>query len=162
MKLADLRKRIAASAWTPLASKCLAVAAALVALSAIGAGAFDHLFGKAMAHEALAHATVATPASSALAPPASSVAMVDAGPPEDASAPDAGSPAGITPDGKVALNSATEDDLRRLPGIGASKARAILKLRAKVGRFKRVEDLLRVKGIGRRSIAKLRPLVVFD
>ena len=60
------------------------------------------------------------------------------------------------------LNIASEDDLRRLPGVGASKAKAIVALRAKLGKFKRPEDLLRIKGIGRRSLARLRPLVVVD
>jgi competence protein ComEA len=63
---------------------------------------------------------------------------------------------------KVILNLATEEDLRRLSGIGPAKAKAILALRAKLGRFKRVEDLLRVKGIGRKRLARLRPLVVLD
>ena len=68
-----------------------------------------------------------------------------------------------TADGKVAINHATEADLRRLPGVGATRAKAILALRDKLGgRFKRPEDLLRVKGIGRKSLARLRPLLVID
>lgn len=70
--------------------------------------------------------------------------------------------AGVTQDGKVVLNLATEADLRRLPGIGPAKAKAILELRAKMKRFRKVEDLLRIKGIGRRSLKRLRPLVVVD
>lgn len=69
---------------------------------------------------------------------------------------------GVTPDGKVVLNAATEEDLRRLPGIGPSKAKAILALRAKLGRFKRPEDLLRVKGIGRKRLARLRSLLIVE
>jgi competence protein ComEA len=61
------------------------------------------------------------------------------------------------------LNLATEEDLKRLPGVGPSKAKAILELRARLGgRFRRVEDLLRVKGIGRRKLARLRPLLLVD
>ena len=88
-------------------------------------------------------------------------AETDAG---DANVPaDAGAgEGGLRPDGKVVLNNATEEDLRHLPGIGATRAKAILALRAKLGRFGRVEDLLRVKGIGRRSLLRLRPLVVLD
>jgi len=57
---------------------------------------------------------------------------------------------------------ASEEDLRRLPGVGPSKAKAILELRARLGRFRRPEDLLRVKGIGRKRLARLRPLLVVD
>jgi competence protein ComEA len=57
----------------------------------------------------------------------------------------------------VDLNLATENDLRRLPGIGAGRARKILELRAKLGRFRTVEDLARIKGIGRAMIRRLRP-----
>ena len=59
----------------------------------------------------------------------------------------------------VDLNVADEDDLRRLPGIGPTRARAILALRAKLGRFKSVDDLARIKGIGRSLLRRLRPWV---
>jgi competence ComEA-like helix-hairpin-helix protein len=64
-----------------------------------------------------------------------------------------------TADDPVYLNDATVDDLRRLPGIGPKRALAILELRRKLGRLHQVEDLLRVKGIGRATLRKLRPLV---
>jgi competence protein ComEA len=67
-----------------------------------------------------------------------------------------------TPDAPVFLNHADEIELRRLPGVGAKRAEAILALRRRVGRFHRVEDLLRVKGIGRAAIKKWRPLVRLD
>ena len=69
---------------------------------------------------------------------------------------------GVTPEGKVILNVAGEEELRRLPGIGKVRARAILELRARIGKFRRAEDLLRVRGLGRRSFARLRPLVLID
>jgi competence protein ComEA len=59
--------------------------------------------------------------------------------------------------GVVNLNSASAEELERLPGIGPSRARAILALRAKLSHFSRLEDLLRVKGIGRATFRKLRP-----
>ncbi len=62
----------------------------------------------------------------------------------------------------VVLNQATIEDLRRLPRIGPKKAEAILALRQKLGRFRQVEDLLRVKGIGRATLKKLRPLLRVD
>jgi competence protein ComEA len=67
-----------------------------------------------------------------------------------------------TEDDPVYLNDATVDDLRRLPGIGEKRALAILELRRKLGRFKQIEDLLRVKGIGRATLRRLRPLVRVD
>jgi competence protein ComEA len=65
-------------------------------------------------------------------------------------------------DDPVYLNDATVDDLRRLPGVGEKRALAILELRRKLGHFKQVEDLLRVKGIGRSTLRRLRPLVRVD
>ena len=60
------------------------------------------------------------------------------------------------------LNHATVDELRRLPGVGPKRAEAILVLRQRLGRFSRVEDLLRVKGVGRGAVKKWRPLVRLD
>jgi competence protein ComEA len=68
-----------------------------------------------------------------------------------------------TPDDPVILNTATVDDLRRLPGIGEKRATAALALRTRLGgRFHAVEDLLKVKGIGRATLRRLRPLVRLD
>ena len=69
---------------------------------------------------------------------------------------------GMTDDGKVILNLATVEDLRHLPGVGPKRADAILALRARLGRFKQVNDLLRVKGIGVRGLKKLMPHIVLD
>jgi competence protein ComEA len=78
----------------------------------------------------------------------------------DASAPAHASHA--SGDDPVYLNEATVDDLRRLPGVGEKRAEAILELRKKLGRFKQIEDLLRVKGIGRSTLRRIRPLVRID
>lgn len=64
--------------------------------------------------------------------------------------------------GVVNLNDASAEQLERLPGIGPSRAQAILELRARLKRFTRIEDLLRVKGIGRATFRKLRPLLTLD
>ncbi len=56
----------------------------------------------------------------------------------------------------VNLNEASLDQLEALPNIGPSKAQAILSYRTKRP-FKKVEDLMRVKGIGRKTFIKLRP-----
>lgn len=58
----------------------------------------------------------------------------------------------------VELNQANEQDLDALPGIGPAKARAILELRASLGgRFRSLEDLLDVKGIGPATLERMRP-----
>ncbi len=81
-------------------------------------------------------------------------AVPDGGGAQDASATK------VLADGAVVvdLNRATEPDLRKLPGIGPSRARAILELRGRLGRFKSVDDLARIKGIGRSTLKRLRPL----
>lgn len=81
--------------------------------------------------------------------------------PHDDSQPKA-PPTGITADGKVVLNEATAEQLIRLPGVGAKRAAAILKLRKRLKRFRRVSDLLRVRGIGIKSLRRLKPLIVLD
>ncbi|MEO7093251.1 MAG: helix-hairpin-helix domain-containing protein [Polyangiales bacterium] len=58
----------------------------------------------------------------------------------------------------VDLNLATDVELRRLPGIGPARSRAILELRMRLGRFKAVDDLARIKGFGRAMLRRLRPL----
>jgi competence protein ComEA len=65
-------------------------------------------------------------------------------------------------DDPVVLNTAFAADLRRLPGIGEKRANAILALRVRMGRFHALEDLLKVRGIGRATLKRLRPLLRLD
>lgn len=60
---------------------------------------------------------------------------------------------------KVNINTATAAELMELPGVGAKKAEAILDYRNQHGPFKRVNDLDRVKGIGPKMLAKMKPYV---
>jgi comEA protein len=56
---------------------------------------------------------------------------------------------------KIDVNSATQEELETLPGIGPKYAQAIIEGRP----YEKVEDLLRVKGIGEKTLAKLKDLV---
>ncbi|AZV63485.1 helix-hairpin-helix domain-containing protein [Peribacillus frigoritolerans] len=61
-----------------------------------------------------------------------------------------------TSGGLVNLNTATQEDLQTLTGIGPSKADAILEYREKVGKFKEVDELKQVTGIGDKTFERLR------
>jgi competence protein ComEA len=63
-------------------------------------------------------------------------------------------------DGLVRLNSATAEELERLPGVGPVLAERIVGHREDMGPFERVEDLLEVPGIGEAKLASIRDLVV--
>lgn len=59
----------------------------------------------------------------------------------------------------VNLNTATMTQLEALPGIGKSTAERILEYREKSGGFRKIEDLMNVRGIGEKNFLKLKPLV---
>lgn len=58
----------------------------------------------------------------------------------------------------ININSATKDNLMTLPGIGSSKADAIINYREETG-FIKIEDLLNVSGIGEKTFDKLKELI---
>ena len=57
------------------------------------------------------------------------------------------------------LNAATVEQLEKLPGIGPTTAKAIVRFREKSGPFRRVEDLLAIRGITKKRLEKIRPYV---
>ena len=61
--------------------------------------------------------------------------------------------------GKINLNTATEEQLQRLPGVGPAKAERIVSWRKKNGGFRRVADLRKVKGFGYKTLRKLEPFL---
>lgn len=61
----------------------------------------------------------------------------------------------------VPINHATAEHLIRLPGIGPHRAAAIADDRKRRGPFTRPEDLLRVSGIGPKTLEGLLPLICF-
>jgi competence ComEA-like helix-hairpin-helix protein len=65
-----------------------------------------------------------------------------------------------TPPAKpIDLNAATIKELEELPGVGPVTAQRIIEMRQKSGRFRRVEDLLAVRGISTKRLEALRPYV---
>ena len=62
----------------------------------------------------------------------------------------------------IGLNSATLEQLERLPGVGPSLAARILAYRQQAGGFSKVEDLTLVTGIGPKKFAKIAPFVTLN
>ena len=61
---------------------------------------------------------------------------------------------------KIDLNRATVKQLEALPGIGEVRARSIVASRnARGGRFERIEDLLKIDGIGEKTLETIRPYI---
>ena len=71
----------------------------------------------------------------------------------------AGAATAETKDGaqaKVDINKATESELMTVSGIGETLAKRIVAFREQNGPFRRLEDLMKVQGIGEKSFEKLR------
>jgi competence protein ComEA len=66
---------------------------------------------------------------------------------------------GEPPPGPIDVNRASADDLTRLPGIGPALAARIVEARATGGPFSTLDDLARVRGLGRARLDLLRPYV---
>jgi len=64
----------------------------------------------------------------------------------------AGKPA---PAGKVNINTASVEQLQTLPGVGAKLAARIVEFRQKQGGFKSTQELVNVRGIGEKNLAKI-------
>ncbi|MFD5225722.1 ComEA family DNA-binding protein [Microbacterium sp. NPDC058342] len=71
----------------------------------------------------------------------------------------ASSDSAVDSDGRVDLNAASQADLETLPRIGPALAQRILDWREENGRFRAVEDLLAVPGIGEKLLAGVREKV---
>ena len=60
---------------------------------------------------------------------------------------------------KIDINHASEDELQKLPGIGSTRASEIVRQREKMGRFRTLEDLMCVEGIGVKVFEGLREFI---
>lgn len=61
--------------------------------------------------------------------------------------------------GRLDVNRATKQDFDALPGVGPKLAERIMKHRQSVGVFQSLDDLREVKGIGKKTFERIRPLV---
>lgn len=68
----------------------------------------------------------------------------------------------ITVFAKININTATKTEFEKLPNIGPKKAERIIKYRLEHGDFKRIEDLVKIKGIGKKTLEKLRPHITLE
>ena len=74
-------------------------------------------------------------------------------------------PAGVTSkeaskEGSVNINTATVEELKTLKGVGEKKAEAIIEYRKKNGSFKTKEDLMKVRGIGKKLFESFQERIV--
>src|SRR5271165_47748 len=60
------------------------------------------------------------------------------------------------PPAPININTANSEQLQEVPGIGPSTAEKILQMRKSYGAFKSVDDLLSIKGIGKKRLDKMR------
>lgn len=56
----------------------------------------------------------------------------------------------------ININTANSDELQQVPGIGPATAEKILQMRKSYGAFKSVDDLLSIRGIGKKRLEKMR------
>ncbi len=61
--------------------------------------------------------------------------------------------------GKVNINTADMSELQSVPGIGPATAQKIIEYREHNGKFKSVEDILNVSGIGDKTLENMRPYI---
>lgn len=155
------------STWAPAVLRVFSVGVAMVGLAAIGSNSLPAAYSSPVpsaTNSAVNHgsvldlppvlATAKTAASAATSTPEPETA-----PPAD---PEPNSEPGVTADGKIVLNTANAAQLDRLPGVGPKRAEQIVALRTRLGRFKTLNDLLRIRGIGRRTLQKMLPQLVLD
>jgi len=62
----------------------------------------------------------------------------------------------------VNINTASAAELQKLPGIGPATARSIVRYRERNGPFRRVEELLIIRGISRSRLKALRPYITVE
>ena len=98
-------------------------------------------------------------AGAAPAAPSPSVASEQSGQTAAAASPANDRPIAPAIASRIDVNAASQTELESLPGIGPALARRIMDDRERFGPFATVESLTRVKGIGPKTLERLRPLI---
>lgn len=81
---------------------------------------------------------------------------------ESKSTSSSGSASSNEADGKININTASRDELMKLPGVGESKADCIIKYREKNGAFKNAKDIMKIPGIKTGVFDKIENLIKVD
>ncbi len=63
---------------------------------------------------------------------------------------------------KIDINSASVQELQKLPQIGVAVAQRIVDYRGKHGKFSKIEEIMKVKGIGEKTFLKIKPLITVE
>jgi len=63
---------------------------------------------------------------------------------------------------KLDINTASVKQLQTLPGIGPTIAQDIVKYRQTHGAFEKIEDIMRVKGIGKKKFERIKDLIMIE
>lgn len=63
---------------------------------------------------------------------------------------------------EVNINSATKEQIQKIPGIGPSKADAIIKYRETNGEFKSIDDMKKIKGFGDKTVESLKEYIILN
>lgn len=69
---------------------------------------------------------------------------------------------GISADGRVNINSATEEQLMTIPGIGEAKAKSIIAYREENGNFASIDDIVNVSGIKDGLFQQIKEYITVD
>lgn len=62
----------------------------------------------------------------------------------------------------VNINDASPEELQQLAGVGSAISRRIIDYRENVGQFQQPEDLMKVKGVGQKTMDRNRPMVAVE
>jgi competence protein ComEA len=92
-------------------------------------------------------------------PETASTAVQDKGAPTASPSTSSKAAAKLAPGQKININKASFKDLDLLPGIGPTKAQAIIDYRTQQGPFKSIEDIQKVKGIKAESFSKIKDYI---
>ncbi|MFQ6069420.1 MAG: ComEA family DNA-binding protein [Candidatus Aminicenantales bacterium] len=60
---------------------------------------------------------------------------------------------------KININTASATELQKLPRVGEKIARRIIEFRKENGQFKKVEEIMKVKGIGEKTFKKIKDFI---